>query len=113
MSNAAMIRTEPHVEIQLHARPDKTWFWVVRVFSSQKTLVNTDWCDQISFGSVDGRDGETEKRIMVTAGALAEHQALHLGSLFDPSEVAKLARDVYRELCDDLENKHGTDISRH
>lgn len=105
-------RSEPKVEIVLNARQDKSWFWTVKVYSSTFKLLGEKWCPQISKRDVDGRCQDVLREISVTAGAIAEHQQMMQGSTFDPSEVAALAVEVYREFCADLEKKHGNSVPK-
>jgi len=75
-------------------------------------LLGRDWCENISFRDVEGRVDNVESEIAVTAGAIAEHQAATVGSRFDPSEMARLAVETYRELNRDLERDYGSSLPR-
>jgi len=109
---AAAHRTDPLVDIKLKARDDGTWFWRVGVYASVRRLLGRDWCENISFRDVEGRVDNVESEIAVTAGAIAEHQAATVGSRFDPSEMARLAVETYRELNRDLERDYGSSLPR-
>lgn len=104
-------RSEPRVEVLLQARPNKTWYWVVRVFASNRKQLGEHWCERIAHRSVDGAALDVPREIEITGGAIAEHQQAH-GSVFEPSEIAKLALEAYRELCSDLERQHGEAVPR-
>lgn len=106
------IRDEPFVRVELFAREDRTWFWRVSVYASQKKRLGDHWCDQISHLDVPGYHDNVPKSIAIAAGALGEHQAEIMGSTFDPSEISKLAVSVYQELVDELEKSHGAAVPR-
>jgi hypothetical protein len=108
----AAFRTEPLVDIKLKARQDGSWFWRVGVYASVRRLMGRDWCEQISYRDVEGRVDNVEKEIAISAGAIAEHQGATVGSRFDPSEIARLAVETYREVVRDLERNYGASVPR-
>jgi len=104
--------SDPKVEVQLHVRRNKTWFWRVRVFARPMRKVGTDWCSVIDFRDVEGSVENVQRQIAITAGAIAEWQGETKGVGFEPSEVAALGVEAYRELCADLERRHGDRVPR-
>jgi len=100
------IRTDPKVEVVLKARPDKSWFWQVKVYASNRASMGVHWNERISRANVNGSPSDIERHIGITAGAIAEHQQAS-GSVFEPSEIANLAIAAYRDLVKQLERDHG------
>lgn len=112
MNGPIPTRHEPLVQVTLHARKDKTWFWRVKSFASTFKLMGEHWCPQASHRDVDGRSQNIEREIAITGGAIGEHQMEFFGSVFDPSEISALAVQAYRDLCADLEKSHGASVPR-
>lgn len=83
------------VELNLMQRPNGTQYFEVWVRSSIKP--------ELRRGSIIERDFRASTAIEILAGALAEDLAeSYNDSALDPSEVARFAREAWREL--DAEN---------
>lgn len=94
---------EPKVQIQVFARQNQTWYWRISVWASTMRLMGQHWCPQVSHSQVDGSVDNPRKAVQIAAGAIAEHQQEVYASIFEPTEIAKLAGEAYDELIRDLE----------
>lgn len=81
------------LEIKLMQNPDKSRFLRVRLASSLKPglIAQTDIAYQ-------GTERRTEQAVFAAGGALAEYLGERYGEFIDCDDVAKQARETFREL---------------
>ena len=84
------------VEVCLMKNKGKT-FVKVRVRSKVKTGLISQ--DQMEYTDVK----TMEYRVQAMGGALAEYQAEQFGDSHNPDEIAKLAREAFNEMMQELE----------
>lgn len=86
-----------NLEIQLMERPSGVRFLKVRLRSLNKPQVVA----QVNVED-QGAEDRTGRAVLVAGGALAEHLGNEYGDQFDFDEVARSARETYRELMAEL-----------
>jgi len=86
-----------NLEIKLMERRDATRFLEVRLESVLKpgVIALTQVNDQ-------GEEGRTSQAVLAAGGALAEYLGQSYGDQFNSDDIAKEARELYRELMSDM-----------
>lgn len=89
---------DTNLELQLMQRPDKSLFIKVQLRSDVRPGV-------IAQVSVDdqGAEDRTGQAVLAAGGALAEYLGRQYGDQLDADEVAREARELYRELITEME----------
>ena len=102
MINMVLKESSDKMEVMLCQRQegDKKFFFRVRLRSSKVSMSGPIWTQ----GDVEV-DSKLEKRIQMTGGALAEHQAGTYNNTHDPDECAKEAGKLFINLAKRLKEK--------
>ena len=89
-----------NLEIKLMERPDASRFLEVRLASLVKPGV-------IAKVNVDqqGTEARTEQAVLAAGGALAEYLGKNHGDNFNSDDIAKEARELYRELITEVRQR--------
>lgn len=85
-----------NLEIKLMERRDRTRFLEVRLASSIRpgVIATTQVNDQ-------GAEDRTGQAVLAAGGALAEYLGRSYGDSFNAGDIAREARELYRELMSD------------
>lgn len=88
--------SKENLQIRLMQRPDASRFLEVRLGSIVKpgVIVTTKVEDS-------GAEDRTCQLVLAAGGALAEHLGQQYGDSFDAGDIAREARELYRELMSD------------
>jgi hypothetical protein len=89
------------LEVKLMQRPDQSQFIEVRLGSLTRAGLFA-----VTHVSDMGTAQRTEQAIFAAGGALAEHLEGAYGDNFDVSEVAREAREMWRQIQHDLSKRH-------
>lgn len=89
-----------NLEIKLMERKDSTRFLEVRLESMNKpgVIALTQVNDQ-------GAEDRTAQAVLTAGGALAEYLGQSYGDQFNMDDIAKEARELYRELMSDMRQR--------
>lgn len=106
-SQSQVVQTQPgwrpgEVAVTLFQNPDKTYFVVVELHSTQRRGLRSRRTIDFAGKNIETVAGE----VMYTAGALAEYQAGQFNDKHDVKDVVKLAGESFKEMMAEVNSKH-------